>query len=97
MLDWARNAGRRYDLVYASSPPYSTAVLGAELKEVFGCPLIVDIKDNWITARGRYDEPRRQREARLERQVIEAADAVICVTPAALETYREVYEQVFGT
>ncbi|MFW6145867.1 MAG: glycosyltransferase [Planctomycetota bacterium] len=86
-------ARSHYDLVYASSPPYSTAVLGERIARGLDIPLVVDVKDNWITARGRHDPARRRREDRMERQVIQTASRILCVTPAGLEHYRRCYPQ----
>jgi glycosyltransferase involved in cell wall biosynthesis len=82
-----------YNVIYASSPPYSTAVLGAKLKQRLGVPLVVDIKDNWLTGRRNHPTERRRVEDELEREVIETADRVLCVTAGGLEHYQEHYAE----
>lgn len=93
VLRWLaeHSAEERYDLVYVSCPPYSTAVLGVQIKEQLGTLLIVDIKDDWNPQQRPYAAERRAREQALEHRVIQTADEVILVTPASLENYRQRY------
>ena len=42
----------KYDLVFVTVPPFSSAVLGVELKYILGNPpLIVDMRDDWKIGR----------------------------------------------
>jgi len=93
VLAWLDSCPNRpgYDAIYASSPPYSTAVLGAKLSQRTGAPLVVDIKDNWITGRQGHPPERREIEDALEREVIETADRVLCVTAGGLAHYQGHY------
>ena len=93
VLEWLVYSARQqhYDVVYVSSPPYSTAVLGVYIKKGLETPLIVDIKDDWNLLWRGYTAERVSEEQTLEREVVQAADEVILVTPASLENYQRRY------
>ncbi len=88
---WARAAAKtgvkilrreRFDVVLASFPPASSAVVGLRLHEASGVPLVVDYRDLWIGPGG-Y-EPRSGRalaaHRELERAVVRAAIALVAVS-----------------
>ena len=77
------------DVVLATGFPWSTLALGARLSRLTGVPLVVDMRDSWTTdPRGWWSSPRHRR---LERQVFEAADQIVCAT----DTMRVQYEQLY--
>jgi glycosyltransferase involved in cell wall biosynthesis len=75
-------AGRRFDCVITSSPPHSTQLVGL-LAGSRRPPWIVDLRDGWGFE---ADPPRfptalqRAANRRLEREVVESADAVVATT-----------------
>lgn len=92
VLSWiSEHSNRKFNLIYVSCPPYSTAVLGLQLKNLLCKPLIIDMKDNWASYMKHHPAERRIKEETLERQVVLSADKVILVTPASLEYYQRRY------
>lgn len=84
-----------YSLVYATSPPFSVLMAAARVREKSGIPLLMEIKDDWVT-KNRFEGLRWHRrfiEARMERDCMRAADAVVTVTQKSCEGYRERYPE----
>lgn len=75
------------DCVITTSPPQSAHLVGQRLSRR-GIPWIAELRDGWRFDRPRRDWPlalQRRLDARLERSVIEGADAVIAVTKPIVE------------
>ena len=72
-----------FALVYASLEPWSSALLAARAKQVYGIPLVLDFRDPWTQRMGRIWPSRLHYcyDAFLERKVVKAADDVIAATP----------------
>ncbi len=88
---WARAAAKtgvellrreRFDLILASFPPASSALVGLRLHEVTGIPLVVDFRDLWLGPGGYEPRSRRSLAAhrKLERAVVSAATALVAVS-----------------
>lgn len=84
-------------VIYSSSPPASTHLLAMQLKRKTGLPWVADFRDAWV-----YDpldpaiaqQPGRlRRERRMERAVVEAADAVIAATEISADYLRRTYRR----
>ncbi len=82
--------GRRFDVVLATLPPRSVALVGAAVAKVTGARLVLDYRDPWselLTADGSYGEPRAVPawERALHRQTEDAtlrqAALTLTVTP----------------
>lgn len=89
-------AQKKYDVIYATAPPFSTLLSAVRLKVETGLPLVLDIKDDWIVPE-RYSGIKRFRlplERRMEAKCIQAADQVITVTKKSQDSYQEKYPQV---
>ncbi len=76
-------AKHRFDAVVTTSFPFSSVLLGRMAKERFGLPWVAEFRDLW-TEDPRF--PRRSKafmadSERLERDILESADAVISVSP----------------
>ena len=74
--------------IWATGPPFSTLVAGLKVHQQTGLPLILDFRDDWtgFNSRFRTRRPARQaREEALERRCLEAASAVVSVTPGIVE------------
>jgi glycosyltransferase involved in cell wall biosynthesis len=83
------------DLIYTTSPPASSHLLGRFLKDQTGLPWVADFRDAWL-----YDplDPalltmpyRREFERRLEASVLAEADRVITATETSAEDLRHRY------
>ncbi|SMP44191.1 Glycosyltransferase involved in cell wall bisynthesis [Neorhodopirellula lusitana] len=100
---WNRSAFRvasrvlkrqHHDAVFVTGPPFSSFLLGCDLKRKFGVPLILDFRDEWMLA-CRYldnhqhlgDVARRQHAMMLD--VLANADAVIATTRASADELGE--------
>lgn len=74
--------------IWATGPPFSTLVAGLKVHQQTGLPLVLDFRDDWtgFNSRFRTRRPTRQaREEALERRCLEAASAVVSVTPGIVE------------
>lgn len=86
----------KIDLIYVSCPPYSGAVAGAWLKEVFpNVPLIVDFRDAWTLnpyVKQNYVSSAVQKiDDRLEKWVFDQADAVVVAADGIKREYAVKY------
>src|SRR5262245_313878 len=78
--------GRRFDVVLATLPPYTPALLAMDLARASGAKLVLDYRDPWTEAprvdwgKGWY-EPLRDRHRRLEDTCLRAADLVLGASP----------------
>jgi len=101
-LRWSRAAQRcaltlarqnRYSVVWTTSPPASSHLIGLVLSRQLGLPWVADFRDSWTT--GPFFNPltplHRWWNQRLERRVIESADAVVFATPTMAENYKRAY------
>lgn len=68
-----------YDMIFATAPPFTDHLIGAELKERYGIPLVVDFRDAWVEYpyHKYWTRWHRRRHEELERGVVNAADAVV--------------------
>jgi glycosyltransferase involved in cell wall biosynthesis len=81
--------------VFVTSPPYSAAVLGAEISKKFSLPLILDMRDAWAklwTPVGSYFHYKHREK--LERNAFRQASAVITVTPRLKTVFQETHPQI---
>lgn len=74
-----------HDAIFATAPPFSGFVVGAELSRRTGLPLIVDYRDEWGIS-NRYQENRQKSgfaqwlQNRMQQRVLRQASAVIATT-----------------
>ncbi len=87
-IGWKRYAVRKglellrtekFELIFATAPPSTDFLIGAELKRKTGIPLVVDYRDAWLEYPFKYFPTPLHRwlHRRLERKVQKAADRVI--------------------
>lgn len=87
-------------VIYTSLSPYSSALLGRQLRDLLGIPWIVDYRDPWTTSPSSVFPTKLHYgiESRQERNVLAAADAVVVVTPTMkaflIEKYPECAEKI---
>jgi glycosyltransferase involved in cell wall biosynthesis len=81
------------DVIFATCPPHSVALVGAVLKRLTGKPLILDFRDDWIGMPWYYSKPKiiRMVEGRLENWVVKTADKIILVTEWSQKMFHERY------
>lgn len=79
----------KFDVVWATAQPWSTLVAGRNIKCATGVPLVLDFRDDWTTSNADFRKVKRlAKEQALEQTVLEAADAVVSVTPHIVEQLR---------
>ena len=82
----------KYDLVFVTVPPFSSAVIGVELKYILGNPpLIVDMRDDWSYHWKMYPDKRYDVEHAMEAQVVSTAAAVLLPSEPSVEAYKQRY------
>lgn len=95
VMKLAREVVPRHDCkaIYVSVQPWSSALIGLELKRKYGLPLVVDFRDPWTFSTSKAWPTRwhHKHDTRLEESVFRHADAIVSVTPGIIESYRERY------
>jgi glycosyltransferase involved in cell wall biosynthesis len=88
----------RPHVLYSSSPPWSGQVVALGLARASGLPWVADFRDPWARAPWRETQPARIRRAavRLERRVVQRADAVLFATDANRSEYGTYYGPEIG-
>lgn len=79
-----RISGWKPDVIWASSPPLFVGLSGRILAMLFGCPLVLDIRDIWpdsAVSAGQISEGGRAFKIgkRLEKYLYDRADSITCV------------------
>jgi glycosyltransferase involved in cell wall biosynthesis len=67
----------KFDVVYTSGPPRSTAIVGLALRSLFGVPWVMEFRDPWYPASG---VRRKKYEDWLQGVLLNRADAVVVAT-----------------
>ncbi len=74
----------RFDAIMTTGPPHSCHLIGMALKNISGCPWVVDMRDPWVEIyyRDQMFEGfvARKIQTHLEKKVLGTADAVISVS-----------------
>lgn len=87
-----------HDLLWTTSYPYHTHLLGLRVARRHRKPLVIDLRDpwtpNWVHRRKFWHA--RAVESWCERRVIEAASAVVVTTEALAALYREMFPSHAG-
>jgi glycosyltransferase involved in cell wall biosynthesis len=81
------------DVIFVSSPPHSTAIIGAVLKRLTGKFLILDFRDDWIDTPSYNLKPRfiRWIERWMEKCAVRACDRLILVTEWSMKSFSARY------
>ena len=74
-------AGQRFDLIYASAPPFSALKVAAALARGSGVPWVAELRDLWTDNHGyAYPAWRRALERRAEQDLLRSARALVTVS-----------------
>jgi glycosyltransferase involved in cell wall biosynthesis len=94
----AREAGVP-DVIYSTSPPWSSQIVALLLQRAFGCPWVADFRDPWARAPWREDRPRHVQRIlqALEHRVVRAASRVVFVSETNLDEYSTYYGEVIAS
>lgn len=99
-IGWKRYAVRRalklaeeeqFDAILATAPPFTSFLIGRELQQKLGLPLIVDYRDPWIDNSDYFFATpfHKGYAAGLEEEVLKNADAVVVIN-------RKIKERLIG-
>jgi len=80
------------DAIYSTSPVPTAHLIARRLKKRFGLPWLADFRDPWVE--GSMPWWRQKVEGWMERAVVEAADQVICNTPAMQRAFLLAYPHI---
>lgn len=86
----------KFDLIYATTPPFTSAWVGALLSILTHRPLVLDMKDDWVGSPA-YDNKKTLRkmvDRLLERLLVGIAAKVILVTEHSYQMYQERYKRI---
>ncbi len=72
----------KFDIIFATAPPYSDFIIGSMLKNEFGIPLILDYRDAWFDdGLSFYPTPIHKMIVKnMERKVLYSSDKIITYT-----------------
>jgi len=88
------------DVIYTTSPPASSHLIGMKLKKLTGKPWIMDLRDPWtiepLHLYLRKGGVRLKVEKSLERLSFKCSDTVVINTAEAAERYRELFPKQAG-
>jgi glycosyltransferase involved in cell wall biosynthesis len=96
-LPFALEAARResYDVVYSSSGPFTSHLVGLALKRMTGRPWVMELRDGWYRWNraifSDYPAWRDEVERRMEAAAVRAADRVVLVTERMACAFRRQY------
>jgi glycosyltransferase involved in cell wall biosynthesis len=94
------NLVKKYNpqVIYTTSPPASTHLIGLYLKRLTGKPWIADFRDPWDTVQSTYNKSlnRMKLEEKLRDRVIQSADKIIVNTPEFLDYFQSYYHLTNG-
>ncbi len=80
-----------YHAVLTTSPPHSSQLIGLSLQQRFGIPWVADLRDPWTDIYYNRELYRlrcaRGKDARLEKTVLEKANAIITVSDSLKELF----------
>ncbi len=84
------NAEKNIKLIFAGGHPWSVFLVGAQLKEEFHLPLVLDLRDPWTTHPAIYGRTTAKNK-RLEKHLFQLADRIILATENMKKAYCQVY------
>jgi glycosyltransferase involved in cell wall biosynthesis len=97
-LAGARRERAHYDLVYSSSGPFTSHLIGLALKRTTGTPWVAELRDGWYRwNRAIFPDYPRWRaafERRLEAAAMHTADRVVLVTERMAGAFRSQYPEL---
>ena len=104
-IGWKRKAvsaarkilkSKPFDAIFATAPPYTDFLIGAQLKKEFRIPLVIDYRDAWLdNPLHFYPTPLHKLiHAHKESSVLRAADAIITINRRIKELTLQRYESV---
>ncbi len=80
----------KHAAIFVTGPPFSSFLLGCQLKKQFGLPLTLDFRDEWALVSRHMENHRpghwsRYRQSQMRRRALQAADAVLATTKSSAQ------------
>lgn len=80
------------DVIYATCPPHSTAIIAAQISKASGVPFVTEFRDRWaFDAYSDQPDWRRRWDRKKERAVLSRASGIVTVSPLWVESYARRY------
>lgn len=82
---------RKIDIIWTTSPPFSSHLIGWMVKKMTGVKWVADFRTEWSTGPYRHFPTPLHRllHRSMERMVVNSADAVVTLSPPHTDIYRE--------
>ncbi len=83
------------DIVVTTASPYSSLILGYELKRLYGVKLVMDFRDPWCENDAfwnlYYSRKKKTRwlEEKLEEKLVTSADAIVVISEASFDDFQK--------
>ena len=78
----------KIDIIYSTSAPYTSHLIALELKQKSSIPWIADFRDQWVANPFvSYSSYAKRKNEKMEKMVIEKADAVISVSKPIIDEF----------
>lgn len=86
----------KIDVIFSTAPPFSNHIVGKQLKEQTGIPLVIDYRDSWT--RNHFQEDmwswQKQIIRNQERSVVASADKILCLDDFIKNEFHEDYPEI---
>lgn len=80
------------DVIYATCPPHSTALIAAQISQASDVPFVTEFRDRWaFDAYSDQPDWRRQWDKQKEHEVLSRASAIVTVSPLWAQGYARRY------
>lgn len=87
----------RFDLIYSTSFPMTSHIVGYFIKRKTGLPWVVDFRDPWTqNAKLALKGPRLMIEEWMEKKVLQSSDAIISVSSPIIKSLEKKYPFIKG-
>lgn len=86
----------KIDIIFSSAPPFTDFLVGVELKQKYGIPLVIDYRDSWLESSINFYPTRLHKfyNSKKELEVLRAADVVLTVNRRIKEQLIERYPNI---
>ncbi|MDA0986889.1 MAG: glycosyltransferase [Bacteroidetes bacterium] len=77
-----------YDIIFATAPPYTSFLIGKELRDKFHIPLVLDFRDLWVGYPFKFFPTyfHKRLFEKMESQVVKSADAIVVASRRVKES-----------
>jgi len=89
----------KFDLIFATSPPPTTLIIGMILSRLFKIPLVADFRDLWVNEYF-YNPPtlfHHKLHKYLELKVVKSAELITCISESMENFLKKQYDKKIST